>query len=185
MTKSLSQHRAAVDSAAESLRAGRRALLDANGQRIFSDAEHQRREDALRAAFKNTITDAASAAQTAALEAEAVLSQGDQDPVHKLTTAEMERASLLKSLLREKLLTVPIRDVDAEVQAVLRDGDRAARYATWALVSERRQARVAAAVDAAPDLSARPLRPTPRRARPRSRPAGADGRTALRDVGGR
>ena len=151
----LAQHRGAVDAARQTLNDGRRALLDADGRRLYSDHEHARREQALRDTFRATIADAAEAAHQAINEADVELGRSDADPVHRLSTGELERASLLRSLLRERMLTAPIRDVDAEVEAVLRDGDRAARYATWSLVTERRQVRVHAAIDAAPDLTGR------------------------------
>jgi len=141
----LTQHRAAVEAATATLNAGRRALLDGDGRRLYADHEHERREQELRAAFRATIAEAA----------EDDLGRAEADPIHALSTSELERASLLRSLLRERLLAAPLREVDAEVQAVLRDGDRASRYATWSLVAERRQARVEAAVAAAPDLTAR------------------------------
>ena len=148
----LTQHRAAVEAATATLNAGRRALLDGDGRRLYADHEHERREQELRAAFRATIAEAATAATA---EAEDDLGRAEADPIHALSTSELERASLLRSLLRERLLAAPIREVDAEVQAVLREGDRASRYATWSLVAERRQARVEAAVAAAPDLTAR------------------------------
>ena len=134
---------------------GRRALLRPDGARRYSDAEHAEREQSLQAEFKRTISSATEAASAASLEASTVLDRGDSDPVHKLTTADLEQASLLKALLRERMLTAPLRDVDAEVQHVLASGDRASRFAVWALVSERRQLRVEAAIASAPDLSAR------------------------------
>jgi len=151
----LTQHRAAVEAATATLNAGRRALLDGDGRRLYADHEHERREQELRAAFRATIAEAAEAARVATAEAEDDLGRAEADPIHALSTSELERASLLRSLLRERLLAAPLREVDAEVQAVLRDGDRASRYATWSLVAERRQARVEAAVAAAPDLTAR------------------------------
>ena len=151
----LAQHRASIEAATATLAAGRRALLDPNGTRLYSDAEHQRREDRLHETFEATLAEATEAAQAAITTAAGVLDQGEPNPIHKLSTADLERASLLRSLLRDRLLTAPIRDVDSEVQAVLTSGDRASRYAVWQLVSERRQLRVDAAIAAAPDLTGR------------------------------
>ena len=155
MTKSLAQHRAAVETATTTLAAGRGALLDANGGRLFSDPEHQRREDRLHQTFQDTLASATKAAQAAVTTATGVLDQGEADPVHKLSTSDLTRANLLLGLQRERLLAAPIRDLDDEVQATLRDGDKAARYALWAVCQERRQLRVDAAIAAAPDLTGR------------------------------
>lgn len=153
--RTLTQHRAAVEAAQATLTAGRRALLDADGRRLYADHEHARREQALAAEFRATIAEATEAAQAALRDADAALGQSDTDPVHRLTAAELERAVLLKQLVGERLLTAPLADVDAEVQALLRDGDRAGRYVAWRTLTDRRQAHVDAGISGARDLTGR------------------------------
>ena len=160
----LAQHRAAVDAARRTLDDGRRALLDRDGRRLYSDLEHARRAQQLRDTFRATIAEAAEAAQTVIAAADADLERADADPVHRLTSAELERAVLLKQLVGDRLLTAPLAEVDAEVQALLRDGDRAGRYVAWRVLTDRRQAHVDAGVSAATDLTRRLAAPNSREA---------------------
>ena len=162
--KTLSQHRAAVNAARQTLNDGRRALLDADGRRLYADHEHERRDQAVRDTFRATIADAADTAQAAISEADAELGRTDADPVHRLTSAELERSVLLKQLVGDRLLAAPLAEVDAEVQALLRDGDRAGRYVAWRVLTDRRQAHVDAGVSAATDLTRRLAAPNSREA---------------------
>ena len=151
----LAQHRAAVEAATATLNAGRRALLDGDGRRLYADHEHERREQELRAAFRATITEATDAATAVVSEVDAALARTDADPAHRLMAAELERAVALKALVGDRLMTAPLREVDDEVQALLREGDRAARYVAWRAVTDRRRAGIGAGIDAAPDLTGR------------------------------
>jgi hypothetical protein len=151
----LAQHRAAVDAARQALAAGRQALLDEDGRRLYSDAEHERREQALREQFRAAISEATEAAQAAIRAAEADLEHADIDPVHRLSRAELERAVLLKQLVGDRLLTATLAEVDSEVEALLREGDRAGRYVAWRVLTDRRRAHIDAGVSAATDLTRR------------------------------
>ncbi len=59
-------YRRIIERAADKLRWGRLALLDANGDRIYSDAEHDRREGELRAEYEPALREAGEAASQAA-----------------------------------------------------------------------------------------------------------------------
>jgi hypothetical protein len=124
----LEQQAAAIDAAQATLDAGRKALLRADGTRVYSDAEHVEREAQLYTEYRRALAAASKAANEAIAAAEATLSEGPDDPLHSLTPAELDRANALREFVREDAATLPLRELVDRVEAALRVGGKPELY---------------------------------------------------------
>jgi len=131
------QQEATIVAAQESLKAGRAALLNKAGGRVYSDEEHNRRAWELDKEFRQTLARASQAAADQAAEAEAVLSQGPENGLLPLTTAELERANQLRAFIAEDAATLGLNELVDRVDAALRSGDRPTVFLYHRAVSAR------------------------------------------------
>ena len=133
----IDKHRQAIRQAADKLRQGRLSLLDANGNRIYSDAEHTRREDELRAEYERAMREAGEAASRVALEADAEANRAYGDPITTLSATDRQAAATLSPFVEADYADLPLADLVGQAEAAVRDGDRPTRYLHWRFAGRR------------------------------------------------
>lgn len=126
MTDSLANLKARAEAARDLFEAGRAKLFGKDGERLFSDQEHERRLAALRdarnAAFDAVEAEADAAIQAANAEIERISNGG---PVGLLTGGEMAEASARLALIEKDLAGLRGAGLEERLSAVRLGGDRA------------------------------------------------------------
>jgi hypothetical protein len=95
----MSKHR--IDTALERFRAGERDLYTAEGHKLYSDEEHERRHDVLLAEFDREKDNAIAEANRTIEKAERTLALEHRDLSDSLTTTELERANAKRSYVED------------------------------------------------------------------------------------
>ncbi len=133
----LNEQKATIEAAEKKLGESRKALFNRDGRRIYSDAEHAEREAAANREFREALARASSAAGETLREAEAVLSEGPDDPIHELTASELQRANQLREFVREYAENLSLRELVDRVESALRSGAKPECY-LWHRYLQRR-----------------------------------------------
>jgi hypothetical protein len=90
-----------IDRALEKFRAGERNLYNEEGQKLYSDEEHERRHDALLKEFDREKDSVVTEADRTIEKAERTLALEHRDLSDSLTTEELERANAKRSYVED------------------------------------------------------------------------------------
>lgn len=96
-----------IDKALEHFRAGERDLYTEEGQRLYSDEEHECRHDALLAEFDREKDSAVAEADRTIEKAERTLALEHRDLSDSLTNTELERANAKRSYVEDDVWSLP------------------------------------------------------------------------------
>lgn len=114
----------ALESALETFQRQRATLLRPDGERLYSDDEHQRREAALLAELDTSIAAVTARAESTIAEAEREALLADRDPIATLPTDELTRAAALAPFVAEDAGRLDFATLARRCEAALalRDG---------------------------------------------------------------
>jgi hypothetical protein len=130
---------------AEYVEKQRASLTRSDGSRVYGDAEHAEREQAIvekaRATFDANIARYAAKAEADAADIQKQVVLLDRDPFDGLKPEEQQRASLRREFVKEDALTLPAHELAKQVQAALAGTDKAQLYLLHRYVAQRMEAR--------------------------------------------
>jgi hypothetical protein len=134
---SIEQQRRAIEEARQKLTAGLGALFDRDGNRIYADAEHERREQELRTEYERALLAAGQEASRIAAHAEAEIDRHYGDPIESMSAADLQTANARQPFIAENYRTLPLAELVGQAEAAIRDGDRPTRYLHWRYAAQR------------------------------------------------
>lgn len=114
-----------IERAVQRRDAGLAELERPDGSKLYGPEEHAEREAAIEDEFKATM-DAIEGEVDKRIAAgeETLLLAQSADPVDTLTTSELERANAKRAFVSDEALTLPPKDLERRLRAVLAQGDR-------------------------------------------------------------
>jgi hypothetical protein len=113
-----------IDTALKRFRAGKRELYTEEGQKLYSDEEHERRHDALLAEFDREKDSVVAEADRTIEKAERTLTLEHRDLSDNLTTTELERANAKRSYVEVDVWSLSPETLLKRAQAARVAGDR-------------------------------------------------------------
>ncbi len=117
-----------------------RAKLTPGGQRLYSDEEQQRREQAIEAALQETIERVTEQADATVREAAAVVERfEDADPLNALSSDELAAANARAVFVKEDCTTLPLAELTRRITHALAGDDRALLYLLGRYAGQRLQ----------------------------------------------
>jgi hypothetical protein len=126
-----------IDRALERFRAGEKDLYTEEGQKLYSEEEHERRYDALLAEFDREKDSVVSEADRAIEKAEHTLTLEHRDLSDSLSTEELERANAKRSYIEDDVWSLPLEALLKRVKAAQTAGDKPTMF-LYARTLERR-----------------------------------------------
>jgi hypothetical protein len=126
-----------IDRATAAFRAGERDLHTVDGQKLYSDEEHERRVESLLETFNREADAAIAEADRIVERAEHTLALEHRDLSDSLTTAELERANAKKSYVEDDVRDLPLDKLVQRVKAAKVAGDKPTMF-LYARTLERR-----------------------------------------------
>ena len=127
-----------IDRAAERFRSQEASLLRPDGSKVYGDAEHQERMQALLAEYDAVGNDVVNDAEEAIAEAEQEIARLDgADPIDTLKPDELARAASLAVFVDQDVDRLPPEQIVKRARAVLAGTDRAQAF-VWFCALERR-----------------------------------------------
>lgn len=116
---------ARIDRAARQFTTDSARLLRPDGSRLYSDDEHAQRVAGLLAAFDQVGAEVTATAQAGITDAERELARlAGATPIDRLSAAELERANLRATFIREDAESLPPEQLVPRLRAALAGGDR-------------------------------------------------------------
>lgn len=113
-----------IDNALQKFRRGSQGLYTDEGQKLYSDEEHERRHEALLAEFDREKDSVVSEADRAIEKAERDLALEHRDLSDSLTTAELERANAKRSYVEDDVWNLDPETLVRRARAAQAAGDR-------------------------------------------------------------
>jgi hypothetical protein len=135
-----------IDRALEQFRAGERDLYTEDGQKLYSDEEHERRHDALLAEFDREKDSAVAEADRTIERAERTLALEHRDLSDSLTTTELERANAKKSYVEDDVRDLPLENLECRAEAARAAGDKPTLFLYARTLPKRAEAEYEASV---------------------------------------
>jgi hypothetical protein len=117
-----------IDRATQRFRAGERDFYTEDGQMLYSDEEHERREDALLEEFDRELESVIAGADRAIERAARTLTLEHCDLSDSLTTTEIERANAKKAYVEDDVKYLPLEDLVRRAEAARTAGDKPTMY---------------------------------------------------------
>lgn len=142
-----------IDQATKRYRAGERYLRTVDGQRLYSDEEHERRTEALLEEFDREVERAVAEDDRTIERAERTLALEHRDLSDSLTTAELERANAKKPYVEDDVRDLPLDDLVRRVEAAQAATDKPTLFLYARALPKRAEAEYEAGVR--PDQAAR------------------------------
>lgn len=132
-----------IDRALEEFRAGKRDLYTKDGQKLYSDEEHERRHEALLEEFDREKDSAVAEADRTIEKAERTLALEHRDLSDSLTNTELERANAKRIYVEDDVRNLPLETLLKRVEAAQTAGDKPTMflYARTFLGAQRRNTR--------------------------------------------
>lgn len=152
----------ASQTALQKLEAGRAKLLNNDGSRIYSDAEHEIRATQLLEEFNTEVEALVTQAEQRASSVEAAAANLQADPTAHLKPEELQAANLRAEFVREEAASLPLPQLLTRCQEAIAAGDKAglflwSRYAGQRLDTVMEQLRAADVPPTLDDRSSTPL----------------------------
>jgi hypothetical protein len=113
-----------IDNALEKVRRGNQNLYTEEGQRLYSDEEHERRYEALLAEFDREKDSVVAEADRTIEQAERTLALEHRDLADSLTTEELERANAKRVYVDDDVWNLPLEALVKRVEAAQAVGDK-------------------------------------------------------------
>ena len=129
-----------IDRAVEKFRAGRQNLYNEDGQKIYAEEEHERREEALLEEFGREVDSVTADAEQTIEKSERTLALEHRDLSDSLTTAELERANAKKAYVEDNVRDLPLDDLEKRVEAARTAGDKPTMFLYAKTLPRRAQA---------------------------------------------
>lgn len=142
-----------IDQATKRYRAGERYLRTVDGQRLYSDEEHERRTEALLEEFDREVERAVAEADRTIERADRTLALEHRDLSDSLTTAELERANAKKSYVEDDVEDLSLDDLVRRVEAAQVAADKPTMFLYARALPKRAESEYEAGVF--PDQAAR------------------------------
>jgi hypothetical protein len=135
-----------IDRAVEKFRAGKRNLYTDDGQMLYSDEEHVRREEALLEEFDREVNSVVSGADRTIEQSDRTLALEHRDLSDSLTTDELERANAKKAYVEDDVRDLPLEDLVRRVEAARSAGDKPTMFLYARTLPKRAEAEYEASV---------------------------------------
>jgi hypothetical protein len=113
-----------IDRALEQFRAGTRDLYTEDGQKLYSDEEHERRMDVLLEEFDRERDSVVADADRTIEKTEPTIALEHRDLSDSLTTTELECANAKRSYVEDDVRTLPLETLLKRVAAAQAAGDK-------------------------------------------------------------
>ena len=113
-----------IDRALQRFRAGEQDLYTENGQKLYSDEEHERRLEALLEDFDREKDSVVSEAERTIEKAERTLALEHRDLSDSLTTEELERANAKRSYVEDDVWSLSPETLLKRARAAQAASDR-------------------------------------------------------------
>ena len=129
-----------IDRAVEKVRTGKQNLYTEEGQMLYSNEEHARREEALLEEFDREVNSVVSGVDRTIEQADRTLTLEHRDLSDSLTVSELERANAKKPYVEEDVRDLPLDDLVRRVEAARTAGDKPTMFLYARALPKRTQA---------------------------------------------
>ena len=141
----------AGQSALQGLEAEKKRLLNNDGTRVYSDAEHAAREAKLLEDFNAKIAELVTQVEQRAADVTAAAANLQADPTAQLQADELQAANLRSQFVREEAASLPLPQLLTRCQEALNASDKAGLF-LWSRYVEQRVSTVLEQLRAAEGL---------------------------------